>query len=48
MLQPWVVVAKYQEDDQYRGKADSDRQARTQQDAGNHCQWSHTVFSKMV
>jgi hypothetical protein len=44
MLQSWVVVAKYQEDDQNRGKAHGDRKAGSKQDSGYHCQWSHEKF----
>jgi len=47
VLQPRVVVTKYQKDDQHRGQADSDRQARPEQHAGNYCQWSHVVFSEV-
>jgi len=45
MLQPGIVVAKYQKDDQHCGQANRDRQARPEQHTGNHCQWSHVVFS---
>jgi hypothetical protein len=48
MLQSRVVIAEDQEDEQYCRKADSDCQARSKQDAGDHSQWPHREVSTLV
>lgn len=44
MLQARIFVAEHEKDEQYRGKADCDRQTGPQQDAVNDGQWPHVNF----
>lgn len=44
MLQARIFVAEYDENQQYRGETDRDRQVRTQQYAVNGGQWSHAML----